>query len=86
MRYSLKQKSKYTEVGVLEENKQGTDLDFRWSLARYSPASTSYTVHRNENPIIVFPEMKLWGLLIPTFMYLWATYSQDRSAYLAATK
>jgi hypothetical protein len=46
-------------------------------------------VHCIENPIYVFPEMKLRSL-VPSFLYACICeqfiHSQDRSAYLAAAK
>ncbi len=42
-------------------------------------------MHGTQNPIYVFPEMKLRGL-VPTSIGEWFIYYQDQSAYLDAAK
>jgi hypothetical protein len=45
--------------------------------------------HCTENPIFVFPEVKLRGLVLSSYIHVFVSnkiYSQDRSAYLAAAK
>jgi hypothetical protein len=43
-------------------------------------------LHCTENPIYVFPEMKLCDLAPNYMLQIYILYSQDRSAYLAAAK
>jgi hypothetical protein len=60
------------------------------SLANYPPASSLQNPHCTENPIYLFPEIKLRGLVPYSFSHASVSdffiYSQDQSAYLAAEK
>jgi hypothetical protein len=51
--------------------------------------SDIHEVHCKEDPIDVFPEMKLSGLVLNSYIYVSVgdlLYSHDRSTYFAATK
>jgi hypothetical protein len=67
-----------------KKNKQGTDLDLRWSLARYSPASTSYsTLHRKSD--LCIPRngtVRSHSQFQHSFICERLIYSQDRSAFI----
>ncbi len=62
-------------------------LNERWLEPITTKAKQQKGVHCTENPICVFPEMKLCGLVPNSYIHVICerfTYSQDRFAYLAA--